>query len=139
MQWGFSRPWGKRPLNNARDDKLEGKTWHQAWESQRCIIPARRFFEWTGKTPKTKHSIAPDNDHWFWIAGLWEENSDEKIGLTYTMLTTSSNEQMTSFHSRMPVILHPENIEEYLRSESSPIHLIKPYEGDLLFDPPEPC
>lgn len=137
MQWGFSRPWSKRPINNARDDKLEGKTWKEAWQARRCVIPARRFFEWSGSSrPKTRHAICVDPDHWFWIAGIWEDNPDPQIGLSYTMLTTAANAEMSPIHDRMPVILPPDDIEEFLLSPEAPANLVRPFDGDLIIDPP---
>lgn len=136
MRWGFHRPWGPC-INNARDDKLEGRTWNPAWKGSRCILPVRRFYEWSGeKGAKVKHGILADPDTWFWIAGIWEVNPTPGIGPSYSMLTTSANEQMKGIHDRMPVILSDEDLEEYLQASKPPRHLVKPYAGDLVIDPP---
>lgn len=78
MLWGFQRSFqskgesSERCINNTRHDKIGGKMWGKAFRDRRCLIPALRFYEWSGpKGNKTKHSISLDGDHWMWIAGLW--------------------------------------------------------------------
>ena len=139
MRWGFSRPWSPC-INNARDDKLDGRTWSDAFKNRRCILPVRRFYEWSGvKGSKTKHSIQADRDHWFWIAGIWEDHPNPEVGLSYSMLTTSANQQMEAIHKRMPAILPVESLEDYLtESDKAPEKHILPYGGDLFISPPVP-
>ncbi|MGK0190000.1 MAG: putative SOS response-associated peptidase YedK [Verrucomicrobiales bacterium] len=146
MRWGFHRPWSPS-INNARDDKLDGRTWSEAWKTSRCLIPLRRFYEWSGdKGSKIKHAIQvkeadaadadANTDNWFWIGGIWEQNPKPGIGLSFSMLTTSANDQMKEIHSRMPVILDATDLEEFLISPKPPRHLIKPYTGELSINPP---
>ncbi len=54
MTWGvpmmvFDPKKGKpvlRQPNNARDDKIEGRGWKDAYLHRRCLIPVREFMEW---------------------------------------------------------------------------------------------
>lgn len=136
MRWGFHRDWSPY-ITNARDDKLGGRMWAEAWAGRRCVLPVRRFYEWSGpKGAKTKHAIAADADYWFWIAGIWEENPNRQIGPSYAMLTTGASDLMQGIHDRMPVVLHPQGVEEYLASSVAPMHLVKPYDGELSISPP---
>lgn len=75
------------------------------------------------------------------LAGLWDcveyESSEERL-YTYTIITTSSNEQLRFLHDRMPVILDPgsEEIKTWLDPErnewSNELQsLLKPYKGEL--------
>ncbi len=143
-RWGFHRRLKirgeiiNRDINNARDDKLESGMWGAAWRSARCLIPAIRFYEWSGqKGRKRKHAIHPGQENLsFWIAGLWESYPASEDEGFFTMLTTSANPQMASLHDRMPLILHPEDCVEYLAADDPPIHLVRPFSGELTIDPP---
>lgn len=143
MRWGFRRRLetdGKladRDINNARSEKLSGRMWNSSWTSRRCLIPMRRFYEWSGrKGSKTKHRIwAGDQDHWFWVAGIWEPGGDDRKS-SYSLLTTTANEQMEPVHHRMPVILRKEDCLTYLSSDEPPSQLVCPYPTPLVIDPP---
>lgn len=138
MRWGFSRPWSKS-ITNARDDKLTGRIWGEAWTGRRCVLPVRRFYEWSGDAGrKTKHAIhTGETDAWFWIGGLWEDLAGPEGG-AYAMITTPANAQMAFLHGRMPLILPPASVEEFLFSREAPQFLVKPYEAALVIDPPAP-
>ena len=133
MRWGFYREFNPA-VNNARADKLDNHMWNKAWrEKRRCLIPVASFYEWTGpKGHKQAYAIGAPNGEWLWMAGLWEDNHRE--GLTYTMLTTTANEQMESIHDRMPVILADDELEPFL-TESDPRELLKPTGGALTIFP----
>lgn len=137
MRWGFHRSWSPA-ITNARDDKLLGSTWAAAWRERRCVLPVKQFYEWSGTAgQKTKHAIRTEEDDvWFWIGGLWEEQPG--MGLAYTMLTTAANPQVSFLHGRMPLILDPADLEEFLLSEPPPTALVRPYAGRLKLDPPAP-
>lgn len=139
MRWGFCRPWSPS-ITNARDDKIQGRTWAEAWQERRCVLPVRRFYEWSGPAGrKTKHAIrTPDEDAWFWIGGIWEPHPDPQIGSCYSMITTAANAQMAFLHGRMPLILASADLEEFVFSNAPPLALVKPYPGELQIDPPGP-
>jgi len=136
MRWGFSRKFNPC-INNARADKIvAGKSmWSPAWESgRRCLIPVEAFYEWSGpKGSKQAHRIRAtdiDDDHWMWMAGVWERSSDPELGLCYSMVTTTPNPAMEPIHNRMPVIVPFDRTEGYLRDDD-PLELLEPYAGDL--------
>lgn len=134
MRWGFHRPWTKRPLHNARDDKLDGATWSESFRQRRCLIPMVSFFEWSGvKGRKIKHEISVSQSGFFYAAGMWEETA---AGSCFTMITTSPSEQMKAIHDRMPAIIAPEHFEDYLFSRRTPEDLIQPYASGLVISPP---
>ncbi len=143
--WGFQRKFpgkdGKmieRSVNNTRDDKLDGRMWGKAFRERRCVIPVRRFYEWSGaKGSKTKHGIqAGDGEEWFWIAGIWEADGDVAEGRSYSMITTSAPESIEPIHDRCPLVLPYEKVKEFMLSEDPPGELVTPFQGTLSFDPP---
>ena len=66
---------------------------------------------------------------WFCVAGLWNRVMIEGSELdTFTILTTDPNDATAGIHSRMPVIIYPEDYERWMRA---------PYQE--VFDLMKPC
>lgn len=99
LRWGFAPPRaGAAPVFNF---KSEGRSFAK---SNRCLIPASAFFEFTGaKSPKTKWRFALRNSPILAIAGLWRE--DAKTGEAFTMLTTAPGPDVEPFHDREVVVV----------------------------------
>ena len=59
--------------------------------------------------------------------------------MTYTVITTTPKKSISHIHTRMPVILHPGDLDTWLGSDHNPVHaasiLLVPYRGDLDFHP----
>jgi putative SOS response-associated peptidase YedK len=120
MKFGFPPPAGRKggPVFNFRS---EGR--HFA-DSQRCLIPASAFFEFTGsKYPKAKHRFTLNGAPFFAIAGLWRDEEGNQPP-SFAMLTTGPGPDVAPIHSRQIVILKPDNWRHWL-------DLTKP-EGELL-------
>lgn len=99
LRWGFAaaRP-GAAPVFNF---KSEGRSFAK---SNRCLIPASAFFEFTGtKSPKSKWRFALHDSPILAIAGLWRE--DAKSGDAFTMLTPAPDPDFAPFHDRQVVVL----------------------------------
>lgn len=151
MKWGFSPPWtlrpgnraggggaAQKPLINARAETVaEKKSFTDAFENRRCLIPADGFYEWkpaaAGKT-KTPFRFVLDDESVFSMAGLWTSQKDSS-GATYnafTIITTTANDIMSPIHHRMPVILNPKNEKLWLSGDADPETLMKllaPYDS----------
>jgi putative SOS response-associated peptidase YedK len=122
MTFGFppSRPRGAPVFNF----KSEGRRFDK---SNRCLIPASSFFEFTGKRyPKAKHRFVLKNAPFMAIAGLWRET--ENGPPAFTMLTTAPGEDVAPYHNRQIAVLRPEDWAAWL-------YLTKP-EAELLRPPP---
>lgn len=90
-----ARP-GGAPVFNFRS---EGR--HFA-NSNRCLIPASAFFEFTGKKyPKAKHRFALKGSPITAIAGLWREAQGNHPP-TFIMLTTAPGPDVGPYHNRHP-------------------------------------
>ena len=78
--WSLIPRWARDPklkfaTFNARGETLADKnTFRGAWQhSQRCVVPASGYFEWTGpKGKRTPFAIGLRNRRWFCFAGLWD-------------------------------------------------------------------
>ncbi|KAI1502839.1 DUF159-domain-containing protein [Biscogniauxia marginata] len=157
MKWGLVPFWTKRNPDygsvmktiNCRDDSLAqgGGMWTTMKARKRCVVVAQGFYEWLKKGPgpggreKIPHFVKRKDGRLMCFAGLWDvvqyEGDDQKH-YTYTIITTSSNKQLSFLHDRMPVIL--DNGSEGLRTWLDPSRhewskelqsLLKPFDGEL--------
>lgn len=136
FKWGFN---AEKPLINARGESVAEKaTFENSFLNGRCIIPATNFFEWkaNGKE-KIKFQIAPKDIDIFSMAGLYkmEIGEDGNVVSSFVIITISANEEMSSIHHRMPVILTKNEEKLWLdNSIKNPYilkGLIKSYRGSL--------
>lgn len=120
-QWGFIPPWSKTKIPTGTNGKrlttvnarVEGvaksPTYRDAWKKgQRCIVPARSFFEPNWESGKNVWWNFERADGALWgIAGLWSEWKDFETGEivpNYTMLTMNADEHplMSRMHKPDP-------------------------------------
>lgn len=138
-QWGFLPSWAKAkaerigPYINARAETAALKpAFRAAWRSRRCLIPADGFYEW--------QSIGRSKYPWYFrlreprpfaFAGLWEEWQDVR---TCLILTVPANELVRPIHERMPLILFPQEYEEWLwpRVNESPERWVRPFPSEAM-------
>lgn len=121
--WSLIPTWAKEPklkfsTFNARAETIAEKaTYRQPWrKSQRCIVPASAYFEWpTIDGKKQCHRLTPcDGSPWL-MAGLWEQwasGADHRN--TFTVVTTTPAQQIEWVHSRMPLMIHADDLDCWL-------------------------
>jgi SOS response associated peptidase (SRAP) len=125
---------------NARAETLtELPSFKLLVDRRRCIIPADGFYEWRKegrrKIPMWVHLRSREP---FGLAGLWDvwRKPDGKRVESFTIITTEPNELIQPIHNRMPVILRPEDEEQWLDASRTPFakakSLLKPYPEELL-------
>ena len=125
LKWGLIPSWAKddsigNKLINARAETLTEKpSFQKAFKSRRCIIPASGFYEWAkkGAGKKQPFYFYLKEKPVFGFAGLYEEWLDKESGElieTCTIITTEANEVLEPVHDRMPVILKPEDYDQWL-------------------------
>jgi putative SOS response-associated peptidase YedK len=112
----------KRPVYNFRSDGRE-------FTSNRCLIVADGFYEFTDSTEKGKKR----KDRWlftkrdepiFCIAGIWRETKD--VGEAFTMLTMEPGPDIKPYHDRQIVILERETWADWLDPTVPAQSLIRP-------------
>jgi putative SOS response-associated peptidase YedK len=145
VHWGLIPSWSKDPsigarMINARAESVEEKpSFRAAFRRRRCLIPADGFYEWqkraSGKQP---FYFQVDGGSPFAFAGLWEfwAGPDGSEIESCTILTTDPNELTSKVHNRMPVILSPEDYDDWLmageadRTNISLLkHLLRPFDA----------
>ncbi len=137
MRWGFHRSFNPS-INNACSDKLEGGMWKEAFHERRCVIPMTLFYEWgpgSGAAGglKQAHEFGDPDDDFLWAAGICEENPE--LGPCYSMVTTGSSPLMAPIHDRMPALLRPEEMKEFLAGSGH--WNFQPFTGPLAVKPCE--
>jgi len=118
--WGFPlrlksmKPESKpKPVNNIAD--LRKPMWiglakKPEW---RCLIPVTRFAEAEGeKGSKTRTWFSVRDQPAFAWAGLWRKSIE--WGDVYAGVMTDCNEAIRPVHNRMPVLLQPDDYEQWL-------------------------
>lgn len=140
--WGFLPAWAKPradrvgPYLNARAETASVKpAFRGAWRSRRCLIPADGFYEWqkVGKRNQPWYFCLRER-HPFAFAGLWEiwQGAEGESQLTCLILTVPANEVVRTIHERMPLILFPQEYEEWLypSRQENPARWIRPFPSE---------
>jgi putative SOS response-associated peptidase YedK len=130
MRWGLVPHWAKDPnklplLLNARVESLASKPLYiHAFLRQRCLIPASGFYEWKWLADKKRNQpfyVSAIDSSPLSFAGIWERATiDEEVIDSCTIVTTKSNELMSSIHERMPAILPREAWDTWLSNSQLP-------------------
>lgn len=111
------RPSTKYSTFNARSRSLgTSPLWRKRFPTQRAIIPASAFHEWTGpKGSKQCYSIAPV-DSAIAFAGLYEFwNFDGEIVPAYTTITLPPHPRFSHIHDKsIPMMLREEDFDLWL-------------------------
>ena len=127
MRFGFPPPRPKAaPVFNFRS---EGRHFDK---SNRCLIPASAFFEFTDKKyPKAMHRFTLADAPFLTIAGLWHEGKQGEPP-AFTMLTTEPSADVAPYHNRQVVVLSPENWANWIYLTKPEAELLQPLPGGSL-------
>lgn len=143
MSWGFPLVMkGKsgqmlkpKPVNNARTDKLDSFFWRYSFAERRCLIPVSAWAEAQGaKGAMTRTWLSLPDTELFACAGVWRD-SDE-FGLAYSMvMTDSAGSAAADVHSRMPVLLAPQDHAAWLSGSPDQARaLCRAWPGEIAID-----
>lgn len=117
--WGFPPPAaGPAPVTNVRN--LASPFWRTALSrpDRRCLVPFTDFCEWEGERgAKVARWFSVPSRPIVSFAGVWRPMD---AGLAYAFLTTDPNPLVAAVHPKaMPVLLHKEDEEAWLRGDFS--------------------
>lgn len=116
------KPPAPRSLINVRGEQVgSGAGFRQAFAERRCAVVTDGFFEWNkARQPFWYHR--PDGALLL-LAGLFQTPADAPPSSKpssrprFTILTTRPNRLVAEVHDRMPVVLAPEHVDEWLSGE----------------------
>lgn len=145
MRWGLVPAWADDikigyKLINARAETASSKpSFRQAFRQSRCLVLSNGFFEWQRRgNQKLPYFFHRKDSEPMAYAGLWERwQSPEGEELhSFSILTTEANSCVQEVHSRMPVILLPENevswLNPHICDPKTVNSLITTYPADLM-------
>jgi putative SOS response-associated peptidase YedK len=126
MKWGYAS--GKSLVFNARSETAAAKPmFKESLELRRCLVPANLYYEWQ-KSTRAKYAIS--SDHMIYMAGLYRLEAD---GPHFTILTRDSSPELAFIHPRMPLILPPSCLDQWLDRSQDPAALLGMGLGDLTY------
>lgn len=141
VRWGLVPAWVKDPgdfslLINARSETAAQKpSFKNAMRHRRTLVPASGFYEWyRAGDRKQAYWITPADGGIVTFGGLMETWSSPDGGEIDSgcILTTSANNQIASIHHRMPVVIKPQNFQQWLDCKTQEprdvAHLMEPVE-----------
>ena len=141
-RWGLIPFWMKEkpkvPHINARAETVHKlPLFREAFAKRRALIPATGFFEWEKRADgRQPYRFVREDMEPFAFAGLWEFTrlDDEEI-LSATIIVGEPNPLVAGVHDRMPVMLLPEDYDQWLDPAMTIDELrklLRPYEPKLM-------
>ena len=146
MQWSLVPSWskndqiGSKMINARLETILEKPSFFGLLKSNRCVVLADGYFEWT-RQHRQPYYITHTENKILPLAGLWTtwKSSNTNTLYTYTVITTSPLNSINFIHNRMPVILDRESMDKWTTCNrftiSECINDISLLEPDLKFHP----
>ena len=149
--WAKDISIGSRMINARLETAATKPSFRKAWATRRCVLPADGYYEWyqpvgdetpaaavsrtgTGRKPKKPAKIpfyvrARDGGS-LAMAGLYEIWRDESKAdddptrwlWSVTVLTTDAADDVGRIHERMPLLVRPQAIGEWLDPKTAPAH-----------------
>lgn len=124
MRWGLIAPWarelGKYATHNARIETVDTlKSYRDAWQKRRCLIPMAGWYEWQQLADGTKqpYFISAKGSGQLYAAGLWEPRhrlqGEDEDG-SCTMIVHDAVGPAGEVHDRMPVFLDPDQARTWM-------------------------
>ncbi|MDA8584976.1 SOS response-associated peptidase [Rhodobacteraceae bacterium] len=127
---GNVKDWKQTTFNARIETAFEKPSFRTAWKTDRCLVPASGYYEWTGeKGKKQPHYITVEqNLPVFFFAGLHSTLEDGSE--TCTVLTRAATPEIARLHHRMPVILNSQETESWLDFADEDEQVIETYGQD---------
>ncbi|KQX75122.1 MULTISPECIES: SOS response-associated peptidase [Aeromicrobium] len=130
-RWGLIPSWAKDPsigsrMINARSETVAEKpSFKKAFARRRALVPADGYYEWyagqprdDGRKPvKQPFYITPKDGSVLAMAGLyefWKDREADEWIVSFTILTTTAEDDLGHVHERMPLFLEPQAYDEWL-------------------------
>ena len=128
-RWWLTPSWSKEvsqtySMFNARSETLaKSPAFRTPFTRQRGLVPMSHFIEWRREDGIKQPWLISNDDQVLAVAALWDLwEGGEKPLLSCTLVTTAAAPEFLPWHSRMPVMLTPDERATWLDTE----HAIAP-------------
>ena len=131
--WGIKPDWAKKLLINAQAETVASKkTFRDAYNSARCVIPMSGWYEWKSNEMGKKQKFLFDkgaeplymagillekpkqDDNPDLLSGLIDIPTPESCDYHLVTITTKANKQCNAIHHRMPLFIPAERIKSWI-------------------------
>lgn len=115
-KWGFSKWDNKGVIFNTRKENADKSSFFkESLDNNRCVIPARCYFEWEHENSKGKDKYQISTfEKTIYMAGIMKIEGDQNV---YSIITKDADEEINFIHHRMPVLLRKNEIKKWLSGE----------------------
>lgn len=130
-RWGLIPSWakdasiGNRMINARSETVAEKPAFKKAFARRRALVPADGYYEWYAAQPRegekkpTKQPfyITPKDGSVLAMAGLyefWKDREADEWVVSYTILTTTAEDELGHVHERMPMFIEPDAYAAWL-------------------------
>ena len=123
-QWGLTRVSPMHSfLINARSESVREKpTFRDAFQNRRCLVVASGWYEWSA--PRTPWHIQLYNGGVMAFGGLLYGEEDQQH---FVILTTTADSGLTEIHERAPLVIPPDNYDDWVASDvETAVMLLRP-------------
>lgn len=143
MFWGMVPHWANEGKNtgkliNARGESISTKpSFRMSIRQKRCLVLADSFYEWKKEgQQKIPYRIKRKKDKLLTMAGIWDlwTNGEQQLR-TFSIITTTANEEVSQLHNRMPVIFNTKEQQQKWLGEislSETLDMLQPLRDDQL-------
>jgi len=135
LHWGLIPHWARdnklQPINARADSVAKKPFFRDSFRHRRCLIPTNGYYEWTELTGKKQpYFIHLKDIELFSFAGIWSRwDSPEQAIESCAIITTDANKHLSIVHDRMPVIIDPDDYDQWLNEGGE--EMLKPYAGTM--------
>jgi putative SOS response-associated peptidase YedK len=121
-RWGFRPPWADEksptPINARLESLKTSKYFQDAFNHQRCVIPANGWYEWmrTKDGQKRPYYITCPNlerGEVLFFAGLYTPTG-EGTATRVAIITEPAAKGIQHIHDRQPTLIHPDSLDQWL-------------------------
>ena len=131
MIWGYPQFGGRKGVifNTRLENAASSAFWKGSLAQRRCIIPMSGFYEWQhgGPYDRQRYLFTLNGEKILYLAGVYQDYASAEPGDSpqlaravellrrrFSVMTTAPNASLSDVHNRMPVVLRPSEIEEWL-------------------------
>ncbi len=132
MRWGFEGANGSLVINARSETASQKPMFRESARLRRCLIPASWYFEWERRPGgKTKYALRPERGGNVYLGGLYALGRDGTA--RFVILTRDAAPGIAFIHDRMPVIVPPEKLGDWLSQSRTLEELLRSAETDMTF------